>query len=143
MQRRSALLTICVFFEHELDKLCLLYKTEKSFKLALSDLGGKGINRAVSYLNKVAEIEVHTHSKEWDRIQNIQKLRNVIVHQDGKLHDHQGKPKKAVIDYINQTDTLSGKEEILISKGFLSHVVDIFRKYLNKIQESIVESENA
>lgn len=67
----------------------------------------------------------------------------MIVHQDGKLHDHQGKPKKAVIDYINQTDTLSGEEEILISKGFLSHVVDIFRKYLNKIQESIVESENA
>tara|TARA_R110001583_G_scaffold175527_1_gene330107 strand:- start:10118 stop:10471 length:354 start_codon:yes stop_codon:yes gene_type:complete len=30
LQRRSALLTICGYFEHELDKLCHLYQSEKN-----------------------------------------------------------------------------------------------------------------
>lgn len=29
LQRRSALLTVCGYFEHELDKLCMLYQSEK------------------------------------------------------------------------------------------------------------------
>src|SRR5947209_3715231 len=44
LQRRSALLTLCGFFEHELEKLCTLYKTEKGFGLASSDLKDKGID---------------------------------------------------------------------------------------------------
>jgi hypothetical protein len=37
LQRRSAFLTVWGYFEHELDKLCSLYKSEKGFGLEFSD----------------------------------------------------------------------------------------------------------
>lgn len=141
LQRRSALLTVCSYFEHELDKLCLLYQSEKGFKLALSDLSGKGVDRSTTYLEKVAGLNVHKESKEWDHIKKIQNIRNVIVHQNGKLRDHKGNPIKAAIDYKNQMVYLSGDDEIVLKEGFLLHVVGTYKRYFKLISESIKENE--
>jgi len=143
LQRRSALLTVCGFFEHELDKLCLLYQSEKGYKLALSDLNAKGIDRSACYLEKVAGIEVYKSSKEWKHIKKIQMIRNVIVHQDGKLNDQQGNPIKAVIDYVNEMESLEGDDEVIIQKGFLAHVISIYKAYCELISNSIEKSEKA
>lgn len=137
LQRRSALLTVCSYFEHELDKLCMLYKSEKSFKLALSDIKGKGLDRSTTYLEKVASIDVHKTSNEWNQIKNIQKIRNVIVHQDGQLRDRGGDKIKAAIDYINQVDFLEGEDEVVVKKGFLKHVVGIYKQYFAMLDHSI------
>jgi len=142
LQRRSALLTLVGFFEHELDKLCLLYRVEKSFTLSLSDLTGKGIDRSTRYLEKVAGIDVHKSSSEWNEIKLIQQVRNIIVHQDGKLTDQNGTPLKAVIDYINQTSSLNGEDEVIIMKGYLAHVAAIFITYFQLIASSILSKEN-
>ena len=123
LQRRSALLTVCGFFEHELDKLCLLYQKEKKFKLSLSDLKDKGIDRSTAYLEKIAGINTHKDSNEWNHIKKIQKIRNLIAHQDGKLLDHQGNPVKAAFDYIKEMECLSGDTQVVLQKGFLKHVV--------------------
>ena len=115
----------------------MLYQSEKSFKLALSDINGKGIDRSTTYLEKVAGIYVHKTSNEWNHIKKIQNIRNVIVHQDGKLHDHQGNPIKAVIDYINQVEFLEGEDEVVVKKGFLKHVVDVYKQYFAILDQSI------
>jgi len=143
LQRRSALLTLSGYFEHELDKLCILYKSEKLYSLSLSDLNGKGIDRAVNYLEKVAGLEVHKSSSEWNHIKNIQKIRNVIVHQDGRLKDYQGNPIKAAIDYVAQIDSLDGKDEVVITKGFLTHVLEKYDSYFKLLNQSIIKSTNA
>ncbi len=137
MQRRSALLTISGYFEHELNKLCKQYQSEKSFKLALSDISGKGISRSSKYLEKVAGLDVHKTSKEWNQIKKIQKIRNVIVHQDGKLHDHQGNPIMDAINYIKEINSLDGEYEVVIKKGFLEYVVGIYKQYFKLLDESI------
>ena len=143
LQRRSALLTVYSYFEHELDKLCLLYQSEKSFKLNLSDLNGKGVKRSINYLEKVAGIDTSKESEEWDHITKIQKIRNVIVHQSGKLNDRQGDPRKEVIDYINQMSSLDGDTEIILHKGFLNYVVSTFNDYFRLLGKSIEESEGS
>ena len=61
----------------------------------------------------------------------------MIAHQDGKLYDHQGNPNKAAIDYINQMDSLYGKDEVVIKKGFLAHAVGIYKHYFKLLNESI------
>lgn len=133
------MLTVSAYFEHELNELCRLYQSEKSFKLGLSDLGDKGIVRSSCYLEKMAGLDTHKTSEEWDHIKKIQEIRNVIVHQDGKLH----KPKKVVIDYINQIDSLDSKdEEVLIKRGFLAHVVGIYKQYFKLLNESILAKQN-
>jgi len=137
LQRRSALLTIWGYFEHELDKLCLLFQSEKSFKLSLSDLSGKGVDRSTTYLEKVAGIDACKTSKEWNHIKKIQLIRNLIVHKDGKLKDHQGNPIKAAIDYIKQMDSLEGEAEVILKEGFLNHTVATFKEYFSLFGESI------
>lgn len=143
LQRRSALLTIWGYFEHELDKLCQLYQSEKTYNLALADLKGKGIDRAVNYLQKVAGLNTHRESEEWNHLKNIQKIRNIIVHQDGKLLDQKGCPIKDAVAYVNQMDCLAGDSEVMIKAGFLKHVVNMFKKYFMLIGESIKKVEGA
>jgi hypothetical protein len=142
LQRRSALLTVCSYFEHELDQLCLLYQSEKSFRLALSDLHGSGIDRAASYLEKVAGLNLHKASPVWSNIKNIQTIRNCIVHRGGRLLDREGNPEKKTASAIRQMNHLSGDGEIVVEAGFLSYVVGTYKKYFKLISESINAHEH-
>ena len=141
LQRRSALLTVWGYFEHELDKLCALYKAEKNFALDLSDLNGKGIDRATTYLEKVAGLDMHKGSQEWQLLRKIQQLRNIVAHQDGKLQDRSGNPIKPVVAFINETDSLAGNGEVTINAGFLGIVVEAFKAYFALIAASIAAKE--
>jgi len=143
LQRRSAFLTVWGYFEHELDELCSLYKSEKGFGLDLSDLKRDGIDRSTSYLQKVAGLKVHKESQEWNCIKKIQKVRNIVAHRDGRLQDREGKPIKEVINYINDMQSLSGNGEIKLKEGFLAYVVDTFRAYFRLISESITANEES
>lgn len=143
LQRRSALLTLSGYFEHELDKLCSLYKSENSYDLSLSDLSGKGIDRAANYLEKVGGLNVHKASSEWDHIKGIQRIRNLIVHQDGNLKDQQGNPVKDAVDYVKKIESLSGEEEVVIKNGFLTHVIEKYDSYFSLLNQSILARRNA
>jgi hypothetical protein len=137
LQRRSALLTVWGFFEHELDRLCLLYQSEKGFRLAFSDLSGKGIDRSTTYLEKVAGLEGLKASREWNDIKTIQNIRNVIAHDDAKLRDHQGKPKDRVIKDMAKIGFLGGDDELILEEGCLSRVVGACKSYFKRVAESV------
>ena len=141
LQRRSALLTVCGYFEHELDKLCSLYQSEKAFSQAPSDLKDKGIDRSTRYLKEVAGLNVHDTSQEWNDIKNIQRVGNAIVHRGGKLRDRQD---KAIVNFMNKTESLSRDDdgEIVLGKGFLSCVVHTYTNYFKLISDSIKANEN-
>jgi hypothetical protein len=140
LQRRSALLTVCSYFENELDKLCRLYQSEKGFSVTVDDLRDKGIDRSTNYLQKVAGLDVHHASQEWREIKNIQKIRNNIVHRAGKLRDDQ-----AVVDWMNRLKSLSRDDEgeIVVGEGFLSHVIQTYARYFKLIGDSINAGEKA
>jgi hypothetical protein len=133
LQRRSALITLCSYFERELDKLCVLFKNEKSLLIDLTDIKDKGIERSTCYLEKVVGINTFKSSHEWNNIRNIHKLRNVFVHQNGQIEN----TKKEVIDFINRIDSLKLENEVIINKGYLSFVVDIYKSYFKLLNESI------
>jgi hypothetical protein len=143
LQRRSALLTVWGYFEHELDKLCALYEAEKGFRLDLSDLNGRGIDRSTAYLEKVVGLNVHKTSQEWNRIKKIQKVRNIVAHQDGRLADRSGVPEQAVLSYIDEMESLGRNGEVTIKEGFLASVVDTFKSYFKLIGDSIAANEGA
>jgi hypothetical protein len=133
LQRRSALLTLWGFVEHELDQLCSLYQSEKSFILTFSDLSGKGIDRSTAYLEKVAGLNGLNASQVWDDLKTIQRIRNVIAHDDGRLRDHQGKPKDGILSDMKKIGFLSGEDEIVVAEGFLSKVVSVCDGYFKLI----------
>jgi len=137
LQRRSAFLTVWTFLEHQLDQLCLFYQSERKFGLSFMDLSGQGIDRSTAYLEKVAGLQGLKESEEWDVLKTLQRIRNVIVHGDGKLRDHQGKPKNGLIADMKKLGFLTGDEEILVAEGFLSQVIHTCNSYFRLIEKAV------
>jgi hypothetical protein len=142
LQRRSALLTLWAFLEHTLASLCVLYQSEKGFKVNFEDLGGKGLDRSVNYLEKIAGLDGLKDCPEWAELKAIQLIRNVIAHNDGRLKDHYGKPKTNVIRAMSKLGHLSGEDEIVVEEGFLSKVVADCNSYFKRIATSVEAKEN-
>ncbi len=143
LQRSSAFLTVWGFLEHELDKLCLQYQSEKGFGLTLSDLSDKRIDRSTSYLEKVAGLEGLKSSKEWDEIKTVQRIRNVVAHDNGRLRDHQGKSKSGIVGDMKKLGFLSGEDEIIFAEGFLSKVTGACNNYFKVIAAAVDAKEIA
>jgi len=136
LQRRSALLTLHSFFEHELGKLCALFKSGKGYALDVSDLKSKGIDRSTLYLERVVGLNVCKGSQDWAAIKKIQLVRNLIAHRDGKVQeDHDA----AILKFIDDCKWLDRKDdgELVIEKGFLAYVVNTYGKYFKLLSESI------
>lgn len=85
--RRSLFSYIYSVIENMLNDLCNSERESKKLKLSLSDLSGKGIERAKNYLKKVAEIQFPAESGEWQELKVYNLVRNCLVHREGELGD--------------------------------------------------------
>jgi len=141
LHRRSALLTLWGFVEHELNHLCWLYQKEKSFQLSSHDLSGRGIVRSSNYLEKVVELKGLGISPEWDQLKKLQLIRNCIAHNDGKLSDRDGKVKNELVTAIKKVGFASGEREIVLEEGFLSRAADICEAYFSLVGRAIKHRE--
>jgi hypothetical protein len=137
LQRRSAFLTVWSFLEHQLDQLCLLYQSERNFGLSFMDVSGQGIDRSTIYLEKVARLQGLKAGAEWNVLKTLQRIRNLFVHGDGKLLDHQGNPRKEIIADMKKVGFLTGDREIVIADGFLSYVVGACNRYFKLIEKAV------
>lgn len=137
LQRRSAFLTVWSFLEHQLDELCMLSQAEKGFGLSFTDLSGKGIDRSTSYLEKVTGLQGLKNSEQWSVLKTLQRIRNVIAHDDGKLRNHLGKGKDGIQADMKKIGFLSGDDEIVVAEGFLSKVVEACNDYFKLIEKAI------
>lgn len=154
LQRKSALLTLYSYFENELNKLCLLYESEKKLENIFTKFEkDKGIDRSTNYLKSEAKLNVYKDLIIWNEIKKIQNIRNLIVHQDGKIRDKDKnkntiKDQKPIVDYIKQKSELlqlkcitEMNEEIEIKNGFLAYVADIYKQYFKLLHKSIEANE--
>ncbi|WP_445945218.1 hypothetical protein [Shewanella sp.] len=132
LQRKSALLTLTGIFEHELDNLCDSYGRKYDTKVRLNHIAGKGLERSTRYLEKVCGYDVYKTSRERVNVDAIQKLRNAIVHQNGKISD------ASVLSYIKSVDLLVINEsEVIIGKGYLAYVLNNYDGYIQLLDKSI------
>lgn len=143
LQRRSALITIFSFFEHELNKCCALFQVADNHKIALSDMSGGGIERARTYLRKVASLNLDPATQEWNEVKNIQSLRNLIVHADGRLIDGEGQKRTPVARYVEASPLLAGENEVYIKSGYLKYVLNSFNACFEKIHFAIKQRYEA
>jgi hypothetical protein len=143
LQRSSALVALFGFFENELNHLCELYKKTRSYNVSFKDLSGQGIERAAGYLEKVVNLNIQKQSQHWREIKDIQKLRNLLVHLNGKLVAIDGTVKKHEQDYVQQNKFLSGEREIVVCQGYLMHVFKTVNEYFQLLDAEIEKQENA
>lgn len=141
LQRRSILIVLFSFLEHQLDQLCQLFAKEQRLKISHRDLSGKGIDRTRLYLQKVMGLRLDG-SQVWQELKRIQKVRNVIVHNDAKLTGDD----KDLTEYVQRTNGLSQVNnsyydsdfnELDILDGYLLHVLETIDLYCGEVNKEI------
>lgn len=133
LQRRSALVTLFSFFESELESLCKRIRSHDHLKIDLSDLADKGIVRSTAYLEKIVGLAEVRGCQTWQEIKNIQSIRNLIVHADGKIPIQiNGKPAK-IVEHIKGSHLLQEGKEVVILEGYLAHTLSTFNKYFTHL----------
>jgi hypothetical protein len=130
LQRASALIALCSFFEFSLNRLCDDLQQEKSIMLSVRDINGKGTYAALKYLIKVVGLEIDKGTRVYNEIQNIQNIRNNFVHQDGMITER-------VKDYVSGNEYLSGERKIKIESGYLLHILNTHMAFLKTIYDSL------
>ncbi|EHY9858311.1 hypothetical protein K5B43_001548 [Vibrio parahaemolyticus] len=143
LHRRSAVLTIVGVFEHEFDKLCKKCFDEFKLEKRLEDTGGKGLERAIKYLADVLKVEMHKSTQTWQTMLKVVKLRNALIHQDGKVIDHAGNKIGAIIDHCKAIDSLTIDEnnQLILHEGYLHVVIDTYRAYIELVNGSLLEKK--
>ncbi|WP_061250212.1 hypothetical protein [Leptospira alstonii] len=120
---RSFFILTYSYFENYLNTLCSLYITSfPETTLSVKDISGKGIERAKTYLEKVAKLEPMTTNSEWEKLLALNAVRNKIVHA-GSLSDNDLK-KKISKFYDNRTIKINERDEINISIKFVMNFVE-------------------
>jgi hypothetical protein len=138
LQRRSALITVYSSFEYELFQLCALFQQEKNLTIAVTDLSGDGIKQAANYLEKVAELDTQLGSHEWQNVNHIRVIRNMIVHREGRLLNAEGKRPKHETNAIEKLPFIHADDvEVLLEPQFLPKAVSTFDSYFELIDGSI------
>lgn len=137
LQRRSSLITLFGLFENELDNLCRFLQKTQHLSVDLNDIKSQGIDRASIYLSKVARLKGIRETPDWSKVKDIQKIRNLVVHHDGKLTDANEAPKKAELSIVKSSEFLIGGYRVTIEKGYLKYVVQTFKSYFAQLDKEL------
>lgn len=82
----SAIVSLYSLLENNINSLCEIIQAETNFVIELRDLAGSNIiDKGRRFLSKIANIDFDKIDKEWIRITDFQKLRNLIVHNNAQM----------------------------------------------------------
>lgn len=147
------LLTIYGQFENWLKKLCDLDSRKGFSKVKVADLAGNNyIEKSRRYLTLVAEINLEDTKSEWQKITEIQKIRNSIAHNDANIIRDKSKPiekqelyKTLLADKRIEFDKEKGGFYIK-EKEFLIDTIALIKNYLitviSKLKDRKVIAKN-
>ena len=123
IQRYALFITTMGAIEHHLHNMCTVAKKICDQSLSPSDLNGRGIVRSVKYLTKVCGFRIsQSTGSQVDNLTMCQKMRNAVVHADGRLSDDD---IGAIRQYQkrNPRFEINDRGEIVLSQHFVSTVV--------------------
>ena len=124
--RSSAFVTIYSSLEFEIQKLCTILQVKENFSKRYHELRGKGLVQAFEYLEKIAGMGIDKSSIMWKQFKAINEIRNLIVHNDGKIQEK----KKGIMNSYKEM-AIPGvqfkyEQDIVLKEGYLEYVIDFF-----------------
>jgi hypothetical protein len=133
----STLIAIHSLFETILKSLSFLLKEIKTLEQNPNEMNGMGIKKYHSYLTKVAKIDLSTFNEDWQKIQNYNHIRNIIVHCDGNPSEYNKFHKvKNFIDENSYIEIFEGENQIIIkNKQLLYDYCNLINSYINNALE--------
>ena len=132
--RYGLLMTIYIYLESSLMEICSLVGSVNSITLQPKDVSGKGITRYKKYLTKVVGLNLSDQNILWEKLTNLNLVRNVIAHSNGKLPEE--------ISHIHQVVSKEGGLKdiygsIHITKDYLESCIKNISSYLREILKKL------
>lgn len=120
-------------FEFYLNETCK--ELERKHKIKLSDLKDRGITRANTYLKKVVGFEAPFDRQSWQKVTDLNIVRNWIVHADGTIGPHDD---IKVINRINNWAPVEVRDsKIILSKPFNKNVSQLLHSSAKELFEQL------
>ncbi len=134
--RISMVLALYNLLESGLNNLCDLLKDIRNLSLSLKDLKNNGICRAKLFLDKVVGIEFEPVNSQWSFLTGVNKLRNCLVHNSGKLRPD---GNNSLFKFIEQCDELSISQGVTveIDSKFIGHFAKQAVEFLKYLESQI------
>lgn len=147
--RRSFFVTIYSLIEMQLNEICRKQERAKGLLVPLEKMKkppDQSIRRTKEYLVGVAKIRF-PESSEWEELLKYQKLRNCIVHNEGRLESLPKKheeDKEELKQYISRNSNLAlapDDGEIIFHKGFCEEVLQVSYKFFTDLFAALTSRE--
>lgn len=130
--RKSFLVSLYSFLEHWLLEQCYRRKGDNVL-IGPSDIRGENaIDRARIFLTKILRIDFPSDRPEWEEIQNIRRLRNCIVHDNGRCN---GDKHKKLRDYVarNSPSLSVSDNEVVVSSEYCQRSLRTIGKFIEHL----------
>jgi len=147
--RRSFFVAIYSLIEAQLNAICHEQERSKGLQSSVEDLTepDMGIGRARKYLANEARIRFP--DSEWTKLRDYQKLRNCIVHNEGKLESGHEKHERArrylkeqfIPHNRNHLEWKDLDDEIIFHKGFCEEVLQVSRRFFTDLFAALTNEE--
>ena len=126
-----------IFLEDQLNGLCQTLQESITTRLKLRDINGKGVERAFLFLSKVVGFDLGRISSK-SFVNNVNKLRNRIVHARGILPDDQ---KDSLNKFVERTKGLWGDpgRRVNIASEFIEDLIDQLISLFDEIDIQVQE----
>lgn len=107
--RTAFIIQLFSFLEFELRNICDYHAKLKDSNFSINDLkGNSDIDKARLYLKKGAKINFNNLNPEWEFINNVRVIRNLLVHHQGIImDDHQ---------HFEKVNNIVSKSNLLLTK---------------------------
>lgn len=138
VHRESVLITLYSFLESQMNEVCEIIADSIDSQIRYTHLKGKGVNRALTFLVRVAQFDLSSMGSEWSFIKGANQLRNLVVHNGGILRND---PKLNA--FVRNNNNVYGKPGSHISLGpgfideFISNLDGFFEKLDREVQRFI------
>ncbi|MDL2253377.1 hypothetical protein LJC49_04800 [Ruminococcaceae bacterium OttesenSCG-928-I18] len=81
----SLLLIMVALLEEAFNTLCRAYCIRCNYQVTYKDIAGQGLERAIIYLEKVADVKGIKSDANWEYVKTIRDARNLVVHNGGRV----------------------------------------------------------
>jgi len=149
--RTSLFTNVFGMLEYELKKACNFHFINNKPNVSMNDLkGNSDFEKAKNYLTKICKINFDSLNPEWNYLQTIKDLRNILIHNQGEFVQTNEKKTKKLIKFISEKDYLEFKpnesideEEyysndgkiIVTNKKFNEELIDTANNFFTKLLE--------
>ncbi|WP_321415467.1 hypothetical protein [uncultured Desulfobacter sp.] len=150
--RYSSLVNLFSFLESSLNNLCLTLRKEMKIVISPEDLRHQGVIRSQIYLKKVCSVDFPSDGNDWKQIEKLNKVRNLIVHEQGIIKNKKENPGKKTFNVVNNTDGLSIKNDrqVIVEDNYFPKIIrnvknllDIVYKETTKALKKYQDKEDA